>query len=805
MRALRHLLLLSFFLSVSSLEIGFGLTRCTCDGSETHSWSLESILHCQKVSDFLIATAYFSIPLELLYFATCSNLFPFKWIVLQFGAFIVLCGLTHLLTVFTYEPHSFLLVLALTTAKFLTALVSFATTITLLTLIPQLLRIKVRENYLRIKARDLDREVVLMKRQEEASWHVRMLTHEIRKSLDRHTILYTTMVELSKTLNLQNCAVWMPNDSTKEMILTHQLKEINLHSSSQNPNPYISIPSEDPDIKEIKNTNGVRILRQDSLLGSLSSGSLNGSDPNGSFSNGSGPTRYGPVAAIRMPLLKASDFKGGTPETVQAKYAILVLVLSSENLRDWTDQELEIVSVVADQVAVALSHASVLEESQLMREKLAEQYRVLLQAKREALRASEARNSFQIAMSHGMRKPMHSVIGLLSMLQQENNLKSEQKLVINAIYKTSGVVLNLINDVMESSSLNRDRVSLIMRPFELTGMVKEAVSVTRCLCQRRNIRFSFQVESNLLPDKVIGDEKRVFHVILHMVGSLLSNLNGSGWEDNGSGLEFLVNGFDGREERRCQEWVPWKLNSCEGYACVKFEIKRLMVRGGPGAGRGGRGRAGGRFGSEAGEGSLGSELGLSFTMCKKLVQMMNGNIQSASSSDGSSQTLTLVLQFQLQTLPSILSNSSLPGSVQSNSTSPDFQPNPNFTGLRVLVADEDFTNRIVTVKLLNRLNCRVSSVSSSIQCLNQLGTTSTPYQLLLLDLNMGKLDGFEIATRIRNFRSGCWPLIVGLTAGGGNEDGILEKCVQAGINGLIRKPITLAGLGEELQRVLQNT
>ena len=112
--------------------------NCNCD--DEGFWSIHN---------FLIAIAYFSIPIELLWFISCSN-FPFKWVLLQFIAFIVLCGLTHLLNAWTYYgPHSFQLILSLTIAKFLTALVSCATAITLLTLIALLLKWKVRELFLK--------------------------------------------------------------------------------------------------------------------------------------------------------------------------------------------------------------------------------------------------------------------------------------------------------------------------------------------------------------------------------------------------------------------------------------------------------------------------------------------------------------------------------------------------------------------------------------------------------------------------------------------------------------------------------
>jgi ethylene receptor len=248
-------------------------------------------------------------------------------------------------------------------------------------------------------------------KQKEAAMHVRMLTQEIRKSLDRHTILYTTLVELSKTLGLQNCAVWMPNEEKTVMNLTHELNARNLD---------ISIPITDPDVVKIKGSNGVNILSSESALAVSSLGVSSDA---------------GPVAAIRMPMLRVCNFKGGTPELTQACYAILVLILPAEEPRSWSNQELEIIKVVADQVAVALSHAAILEESQLMREKLEERNRALQLARRNAMMASQARNSFQKVMSDGMRRPMHSILGLLSMIQ-DDNLKNEQKLIVDAMLKS---------------------------------------------------------------------------------------------------------------------------------------------------------------------------------------------------------------------------------------------------------------------------------------------------------------------------------------------------------------------------------
>ncbi|XP_048128366.1 protein EIN4 [Rhodamnia argentea] len=751
LRAVALGLLLSS-LTVCAYADGNGFSCCDDEGF----WSVERILECQRVSDFLIAVAYFSIPLELLYFVSLSYV-PFKWVLAQFIAFIVLCGLTHLLNGWTYYgPHSFQLMLSLTIAKFLTALVSCATAITLLTLIPLLLKVKVRETFLRQNVLELDQEVEMMKRQKEASWHVRMLTQEIRKSLDKHTILYTTLVELSKTLDLHNCAVWMPNDDRTEMIMTHELK---LSSGKSR-----SIPINNANVIEIKESKGVRILRPDSALAVVSSGGLD---------------ELGAVAAIRMPMLRASNFKGGTPQSIDTHYAILVLVLPQANPRDWSDQEMEIVEVVADQVAVALSHATVLEESHLMREKLAEQNRALQQARRNAMMASQARNSFQKVMSHGMRRPMHSIVGLLSILHEEN-MNPEQKLIVDAMETTSNVLSTLINDVMEISAKDDGKFPFEMKHFQLHAMIREASCLAKCLCVYRGCGFEISVRSSL-PDQVMGDERRTFQVILHLVGYLLDIYDG------GANVTFRVS-CDDTEGKHDKTRGPQVISLSNEFVTIKFEIE--IVSGSAPSG----GLIPGMQSAGRNRGSDNNKDALSFNVCKKLVQMMQGNIWIASSSRGLPQRMTLVLRFLRQ---NSRGKAMLPPGNPMEQQSLDSL----FRGLRVLIADDDDINRTVTKKLLERLGCQVTSASTGLECLSALSHTDNSLRVVFLDLHMPDMDGFEVAMRIRKCRSRHWPLIIALTASA--EERIWERCLQMGMNGVLWKPVVLQQVADEVRRVLQ--
>ncbi|XP_061352270.1 protein EIN4-like [Gastrolobium bilobum] len=727
--------------------------NCNCDDGEG-IWSIHSILVGQKVSDFFIAIAYFSIPIELLYFVSRSNV-PFKLLFLQFVAFIVLCGLTHLLNAYSYHgPSSFQLLLSLTVAKFLTALVSCATALTLPPLIPLLLKIKVRELYLRQNVMELDQEVGIMKKQKEASWYVRMLTREIRKTLDKHTILYTTLVELSKTLDLHNCAVWMPNKDRGEMHLTHELKT-NSAKFYRN-----SIPVNDPDVLEIRKTKGVRILRPESALGAASSGG--------------GPGELGAVAAIRMPMLHVSNFKGGTPELVETCYAILVLVLPSSNSRVWTRHEMEIVEVVADQVAVALSHASVLEESQLMRQKLEEQNLALQQAKENAMMASQARKSFQKVMSHVMRRPMHSILGMLSLFQEEN-VRSEQKIIGDTMLKVGNVLSSLINDVMEISENDKGSFRLEMKPFLLHSMMREAACIVKCLCAYEAFGFEINVQKSL-PELVIGNEARAFQVILHMVGSLLNMY------DRGNLIfrVFLVSDGGDKDDKN---FGIWRSSNQYEYVHIKFDFL-ITGKSQSDESTSTKHYTGRRqyYNNEPKE-------GLSFSMCKKLVRMMQGNIWILPNSLGMVQGMTLLLKFQIGP------------SLEKSIFAPKDSSNSEFRGLKVVLADDDGVNRTVTKKLLEKLGCEVTAVSSGFECLGAVSGSGNSFKIILLDLDMPEMDGFEVAMRIRKFQNYNWPLIIALIASA--EEHVNEKCLHAGMNGLIRKPILLHEIADELRTFLQ--
>ncbi|KAL5560940.1 hypothetical protein UlMin_030687 [Ulmus minor] len=470
----------------------------SCDCIDTQWPPDELLVKYQYISDVLIALAYFSIPLELIYFVQKSAFFPYRWVLVQFGAFIVLCGATHFINLWTFSMHSKAVAVVMTIAKISCAIVSCATALMLVHIIPDLLSVKTREQFLKDKAEELDREMGLILKQEETGRHVRMLTHEIRSTLDRDTILKTTLVELGRTLGLEECALWMPSRTGLNLQLSHTLNYRIQYSSS--------IAVDLPIVNDVFNS--VRAMRIPYTCPLARIRPLVG--------------RYVPpeVVAVRVPLLHLSNFQiNDWPDLSAKSYAIMVLVLPTDSARQWRDHELELVDVVADQVAVALSHAAILEESMRAHDQLMEQNVALKSARREAETAIHARNDFLAVMNNEMKTPMHAIIALSSLLL-ETDLTPEQRLMIETVLKSSNLLATLINDVLDLSRLEDGSLKLDVGAFKLHGVFKEVIHMIKPIASVKKLRMNM-ILSPELPAVAIGDEKRLMQTILNIAGNAL--------------------------------------------------------------------------------------------------------------------------------------------------------------------------------------------------------------------------------------------------------------------------------------------
>nr|AAM08931.1 ethylene receptor [Malus domestica] len=514
----------------------------SCDCIDAQWPPDELLVKYQYISDVFIALAYFSIPLELIYFVQKSAFFPYRWVLVQFGAFIVLCGATHFINVWTFSMHTKTVAIFMTVAKVSCAVVSCATALMLVHIIPDLLSVKKRELSLKSRAEELDKEMGLMLTQEETGRHVRMLTHEIRSTLDRHTILKTTLVELGRTLGLQECALWMPSRTGMNLQLSHTL---NYHIQAGS-----SVSMDLPVVNEVFNSSrAIRIpytcplARIRPLVG-----------------------RYVPpeVVALRVPLLNLSNFQINDWPDVSAKsYAIMVLILPTDGTRKWREHELELVDVVPDQVAVALSHAAILEESMRARKQLTEQNDALDLAWREAEMAIHARDDFLAVMNHEMRTPMHAIIALSSLLL-DTELTPEERLMIETALKSSNLLETLVNDELDLSRLEDDSLELDTERFNLHGVFREVMNLVQPVASVKKLSMTL-IQSPDLPVYAVGDENRLLQTILNVAGNA---------------VKFTKQGYISitasvAKSESSRDWQPSEFYpaSTDGYFYLRVQVK----------------------------------------------------------------------------------------------------------------------------------------------------------------------------------------------------------------------------------------
>nr|KYP41559.1 Ethylene receptor [Cajanus cajan] len=704
------------------------MESCNCIDPQVPADDL--LMKYQYISDFFIALAYFSIPLELIYFVKKSAVFPYRWVLVQFGAFIVLCGATHLINLWTFRIHSRTVAVVMTTAKVLTAVVSCATALMLVHIIPDLLSVKTRELFLKNKAAELDREVGLIRTQEETGRHVRMLTHEIRSTLDRHTILKTTLVELGRTLALEECALWMPTRTGLELQLSYTLRQ-------QNPVGY-NVPINLPVINEVF------------------------------------------IVAVRVPLLHLSNFQiYDWPEVSTRNYALMVLVLPSDSARQWHVHELELVEVVADQVAVALSHAAILEESTRARDQLMEQNVALDLARREAETAIRARNDFLAVMNHEMRTPMHAVIALSSLLQ-ETDLTAEQRLMVETILKSSNLLATLINDVLDLSRLEDGSLQLEAATFNLHSLFREVLNLIKPVASVKKLSLTSHLASDL-PMYVIGDEKRLMQTILNVVGNAVKFS-----KEGFISITAFVAKPESFRDARIPDFLPVPSDSHfylrvqvkdSGSGINPQDIPKLFTKFAQNQSLTTRYPAGS---------------GLGLAICRRFVNLMEGHIWIESEGIGKGCTVTFIVKLGI---PDRSNDFKLPFVTKV----PGNHGSTNFTGLKVLVMDDNGVSRSVTKGLLMHLGCDVTTASSSDECLRAV---SLEHGVVFMDVCTG-LDGYELAVRIHEkfTKHQDRPLIVALT--GNTKKMTKENCMRVGMDGLILKPVSVDKMRGVLSELLE--
>jgi len=394
-------------------------------------------------------------------------------------------------------------------------------------------------------------------------------------------------------------------------------------------------------------------------------------------------------------------------------------------------------------------------EKRILEDRVKRRTAELEQARLDAEAAVRSKAEFLAVMSHEIRTPLHGVLGTLELLSARQLARSDQEDVATA--KRSGeLLLTLLNDVLDLSRLDANRMDLQVAPFSLRRLVTSVADAFRHRAQLKGIGLAVEYAEGVA-DCFAGDEARVRQILYNLTGNAVK------FTEHGR-----VTVSVSAETVSGDNWRITFAVSDTGIGMAVSTLPRLFqpfTQVDASATR--------RFG--------GSGLGLAIS--HRLAVLMGGDL-TVESTEGRGSTFRLSLA--LETSPE----------APSESQAANLDGSEQFPA-KVLLVEDNRVNQLVARRMLEQLGCQVDFANDGLQALEQ--SFIQTYDLILMDCHMPRMDGIEATRRIR---AGTSPNmntpIIALTASTSTED--RQHCLAAGMQSLIGKPCRGADLASALRQ-----